>query len=147
MLTNSDERSKRLTRRMKRRSLSRNGALLAYTSGEKVEIRDMASGTTRTISGLTPLAVRWSPVDDRLAVRGLRSIYTMNSLGTELRTLNADHADASDSSVDWSPDGTWLVVSIPEIGLLSRTTIVDAQSGLLLPLRLSAGQGISWAPN
>ena len=128
-------------------SLSRDGSLLAYTNAENVVIRDMTTGTTRTIPGLTALGVRWSPVDDRLAIRGLRGIYTINADGTGLRTLNSDHADASDPFVDWSPDAKWLIVAIPPIGSLSRPTIVDAQTGMTLPLRLSPGHGISWAPN
>lgn len=126
-------------------SLSADGSLLAYVNNGDVRIMNTANGSTITLSGLGASVVRWSGVSNQLAIRGdSRGLYVVNADGSGLRTLATELA--SNGTLDWSPDGKWLLVGLPYPSALTRAAMVNVQNGLQLPLQLDVGETVAWAP-
>lgn len=92
------------------------GSRVAYSTGDSMMVRDMATGaTTRLVPG-PPLAPRWSPSSDLIAFvlsNGDLEAHVVRSDASGLRVI----APGFRGAVSWSPDGEWLATSMWEGGI------------------------------
>ncbi len=127
-------------------SLSMDGSRLAYVINGAVRIQNMNDGSTITFAATGATAVRWSPASNRLAVReGTGDLYLMNPDGSGMITIASDLA--FDYTLDWSPDGEWLIVALPNPTARTRAAMINVQSRLQLPLSIDIGENVAWGPN
>ena len=97
--------------------------------------------TTLPVDGMWPV---WSPNSNMIAFVGTTTgqVGLIASDGTGLRMVGA--ANTSYNSVDWSPDGQWLVAAN---ATTTRLDLINASSGLVLPLDYSTGFTFpTWRP-
>lgn len=136
-----------LTNHVFRASLapSPDGTRLAYVesaggaaSENEIKILDIQSGNTLTIAGTGAGEIRWSPIADRLVLKGNGVLYVMNADGSGLTQVGA--YDSFFTGLDWSPDGHWILANLTGI-----PTIIDPATGLELPLNI-VGVGAAWSP-
>jgi hypothetical protein len=128
-------------------SPSPDGRSLAYVSYRSpcgldrcIRILDLATGRDRSFE-VTGKQAAWSPTDDRIAIANDRSVLLVRPDGTGSRVI-ADRMFTV-TWMDWSPDGRWLVVG----SHLQPVTLIDTQSGDILPLGFLASHGeAAWRP-
>jgi Tol biopolymer transport system component len=118
---------------------SHDGQSVAYVSdGGRISVLDVATNRNRMYGGQSYLAagthVAWSPTEDLIAYDSGTNLVLVRSDGTQSRTLGEGVTRVK--WMDFSPDGRWLLVSVP--GLM----LFDVQTGLKLPL----GQFTSYGP-
>jgi len=127
-------------------SPSPDGGRIAYADvtggGSVIRILDIATGgvTPLDISGQRP---RWSPVGDEIAYVDSERVKIMRSDGTAQRTVSTG-GRRYEPSLDWSPDGAWIVVRAADT---SRLDLIHVASGMTLPLAFtSVLNEPSWRP-
>lgn len=113
-----------------RPDISRNGNLLAFVGpGPTISVRDLSNGSM-TLTGISGQSPRFSPIDDRIAfltASGNGGIAVMNHDGTNIQNLTTT-SDFSES-LDWSPDGKWIIASRN-----AELVLIEVSTGLVLPL-------------
>jgi hypothetical protein len=123
---------------------SPDGTQVAYWRGangspDTLYVRNLASGVERVlVVGQTP---RWVPSGSQLAYwgavqRGVQlggAIYVVNADGTGARLISTPGRNYLPGSLDWSPDGRWLIARSD-----STLDLIEPATGLTLPIPWSA---------
>ena len=114
-----------------RPSTSADGTLMAYERNSTIVVRNLVTGEITTTPHFGVYA-RFSPASDRIAYleSGQLGIALMDPDGTNQQNLVGDHGTYY-SSVNWSPDGQWLVTTRN-----SQLLLIEVASGLQLPVAL-----------
>jgi hypothetical protein len=96
-----------------------------------------------------PLGIRgyfpaWSPREDVLAYIADGVVWLAEPDGTNRRRLTEDYTQQYGQGLSWSPDGRWLATRALATGHIH---LVNAESGVALPLTFTAGLGHPvWEP-
>jgi hypothetical protein len=96
-----------------------------------------------------PLGIRgsfpvWSPRGDMIAYIADGVLWLVRPDGADRRMLTEDYRLQYGQGLSWSPDGRWLATRALTTGHIH---LVDAESGVTLPLAFTAGVGYpAWAP-
>jgi hypothetical protein len=108
-------------------------------SPDTLYVRNVASGVERAlVVGQTP---RWAPSGSQLAYWGPvqrefqlgGAIYVVNADGTGARLASTPGRNYLPGSLDWSPDGRWLIARSD-----STLDLIEPATGLTLPISWSA---------
>ena len=118
-------------------SVSPDGARLAYVAGDfqpRVRVRVIATGE-RTGLDAPGIAPRWSPAGDLVAYIAAGAVHVARPDGTgDLQVARGPF----DASVEWSPDGKYLLVKQAPVGVTQTATLllelVEVASGERIPL-------------
>lgn len=100
-------------------------------------IRDFVSGTSREIEPIDHFGA-WSPTSDRFAVTLPDGDLVVYSVTQDVKQVIADRALRA-ASVDWSPDGRWILFRDVEEGLW-----LVAGDGSTVPTRVADRIGYPW---
>lgn len=93
--------------------------------------------TTNTVARLgTGRLPRWSPAGDRIAFVHEGALMLVRPDGSERAVLSSDEWSFSAATLDWSPDGDWLVARSDHTSTL---VLVRVSTGAVLPLPYAAG--------
>jgi dipeptidyl aminopeptidase/acylaminoacyl peptidase len=107
---------------------SPNGTRLAWGDGNSLYVMDLTAPalTSPIATGAVP---RWSPDGSLLAFVGQGQLRIARPDGTNLRVLTPNGAD--ERSLDWTPDGEWILVSFVGVPTLVKA---DGTDRISLPL-------------
>lgn len=123
-------------------SPSPDGTRLAYWASRYgsgvLRVLNLGTGGYFTANVQNPRAPRWSPVSDTIAYVDAtqEALYVVSSTngGVNPRRVSPAGRRYSTSSVDWSPDGKWLMARSSTDG---RVELVEVATGMAVPLPFS----------
>lgn len=113
-----------------------------WTLTGSLRLLDAATGSFVDIPVETTGGAAWSPTGDRIAYARLFGAGVVNANGTDDRDYDLGGSIAVENSLDWSPDGRWVLAQTG-----GPIHLIHIESGEMIPLpHLGAAYMARWKP-